>query len=71
MNTFKLFNTVVGYATEKNAQRALDKALAKYCDGNTEIIHYVIAVNQDGRYLPVVIGKDYAHLAHHGICVAG
>lgn len=57
-----------GYATAKNAKRKLEKSVPDIRD-----VHYLIAVNDEGRFVPVVVGAtpwDIA-LIHKGITVVG
>ena len=53
------------YATRENAIKKLMKEA-----GENMQAHYVIAVNSEGRFFPVVIGSETIDLCHNGICVA-
>ena len=55
-----------GYKTIANAEKKLKSIV-----GDLSKIHYVIAVNADGRYVPCAIGKDNWDLIHAGITVLG
>jgi hypothetical protein len=67
----RLFENVKGYATEANAVRKLNKVLGE----RLEEFRYVITVNSEGRFVPVVVStpKDVmkAQLPHLGIAVYG
>ena len=59
------------YKTRVNAVRALDKLIKLRPDYNS--IRYVIAVNEEGRYAPIVLTRDsvlIAFLIHNGVTVA-
>ena len=49
----RMFNGVNGYATEANAMRKLVNA-AEQLGVSIEEINYVIVVNPNGRFVPVV-----------------
>lgn len=49
----QIFKEAHTYATRDNAQKALTKAALKV-DGGA-LLHYVIAVAEDGRFFPVVL----------------
>ena len=67
----RMFNNVKGYATQGNALKKLRDVLGADLRG----WWYTIAVNESGRFVPVVHGnadgRPYAMLAHCGICVSG
>lgn len=67
----RMFNNAKGYATEGNALKKLRAVLG----ADLQKWRYTIAVNESGRFVPVVHGhadgRPYAMLAHCGICVSG
>jgi hypothetical protein len=62
-----LFNESNSYATRDNAIKKLNKVLGE----RIKDVHWLITVNENGRFSPVVIGERNMHLIHAGICVAG
>jgi hypothetical protein len=68
----KLCNETKGYASPATAQTALEKALMKQ-GRNIGDVRWLIAVNDKGRYAPVVVyGRvelNICALANAGICV--
>lgn len=58
--------TAATYATRANAIRKLSTVV-----GDLRDYHWLISTNEQGRFIPVVIGSQHMHLAHSGICVAG
>lgn len=67
----KLFDTIKGYATPQNAEKKLRNEVGN----NLEDMHWVIAINTEGRYVPIVTGwpsnpQGLCSLVHCGICVA-
>ena len=69
----KLFDNISPtYATAANAEKKLRKVMGDTIDTNK--VRWMIAVNSDGRFFPVVV-HDTHHaplvLAHEGICVVG
>ncbi len=62
-----LLRTDKTYATRENALKALEKKLANYPAN----VRFVIAVNEEGRFAPVVFGVELLPLAHQGITVVG
>ena len=65
-----LLRTDKTYKTQWLAVKALEKKLIEL-GGNLNDTRYVIAVNEDGRFAPVVFGIDFLPLAQHGITVVG
>ena len=66
-----LLKTDKTYASRANAVRALTQAADKL-GGSLSDLRYVIAVNEDGRYAPVVMVHSQMQLlafAHIGITV--
>lgn len=55
-----------GYATVANAEKKLNAELK---DAGITEAHHVIAVNDKGRYVPCVVGREYMGLIHRGITV--
>lgn len=64
-----LLSTTRTYKTRENAVKALDRIARRY--GVEDTVRYVIAVNEDGRFAPVVIGTSHLALVHEGVTVAG
>lgn len=64
-----LRQTVNPSKTYKTRENAL-KALANATEG-MERVHYVIAVNEEGRFFPVACGVEYLNLIHRGVAVVG
>lgn len=61
--------TTTTYKTRENAEVALAKKLTK--TGRTLAnTRYLIAVNRDGRFAPVVFGVELLDLIHQGITVS-
>jgi len=70
-----LFNdtTAKTYATRENAVKAITKFIAKCEENRGEMIpgHYVIAVNETGRFFVIVRSPDMdlaIALVHNGFC---
>jgi hypothetical protein len=66
----RLFNNADSYATPENAV----KKLRKLAGDEFERMHWVIAVNEEGRFVPVVIMRSDHHkpaLAYEGVCIVG
>jgi len=60
-----------GYATFDNAKKKLEKEL-EAC--GFDRVNYLIAVNEEGRFVPVVMHNNdpmITVLVHHGITVVG
>jgi|APSaa5957512535_1039671.scaffolds.fasta_scaffold226524_1 hypothetical protein len=57
-----------GYKTVANAKKKLTKEVG---DLATAEVHWVIAVNEQGRFVPCAIGGKHFHLIHQGITVLG
>jgi hypothetical protein len=51
-----LLRTDTTYATRENAMKALIKKLAKN-NLTPDEVRYLIAVNEEGRYAPVLVGS--------------
>lgn len=64
---FQPVNPQTTYASRENALKALEKKMGE----RTDRIPYLISVNEEGRFFPVVIGAQHALAAHNGICVVG
>jgi hypothetical protein len=60
-----LLRTTTTYATPDNATKALVKTLAK-AGLTLDAVRYLIAVNADGRYAPVLVGNAYIPFAVSG-----
>lgn len=57
-----LIRTRVTYLTYRNAEAALIKTLAN--SGMTLAdVRYLIAVNEEGRFAPVLVGNQFIHFA--------
>jgi hypothetical protein len=68
----RLFNKADSYATPEDAE----KKLRKVAGDEIERMHWVIAVNEEGRFVPVVTdwrnrNHHKAALAHQGVCIVG
>ena len=68
----RLFENVTGYATEANAEKKLRNVAGE----NIEKMHWIIAVKDNGRFVPVVTGwpdneRGKNGLAMDGICIVG
>ena len=61
------WNGVKGYATYENAMKKLMKEVSK-----DDSVRTMIAVNDQGRFIPVAFGEQAMQLGLHfrGICVA-
>jgi hypothetical protein len=57
-----LLKTTTTYATPANAEKALVKTLAK-AGLTLDAVRYLIAINADGRYAPVLVGAAYISFA--------
>lgn len=57
-----------GYATVENAKKKLINVIG---DLDTVKVHWVIAVNEEGRFVPCVIGSQHSQLVHAGLTVLG
>ena len=66
-----LLRTDRTYATRKNAVKALETALRTYTPQGLNDVRYLIAVNDAGRFAPVLVGTAYIPLIHVGITVCG
>ena len=55
-----------GYASVTGAKRKLEKSVP-----NLTLVHHVIAVNDEGRFVPCVVGSEHMELIHRGITVLG
>lgn len=69
----RLFNDLTGKGTYATPERA-EKKVKEYCSAMATDFRYIIAVNSEGRYFPVIIPtrdqQCYAGgIAHNGICV--
>ena len=65
----RMFDNARAYLTQENAIKKLDREI------NRDEYRWIVAVNSDGKFVPVVLGcldgQAYAHLAGRGICVSG
>jgi hypothetical protein len=73
-NMANLIQTTKTYATAKNAEKALVKALcgnASSPDADQVLgeVRWLIAVAPDGRFAPVLVGAKYVEFIHRGITV--
>ena len=58
VNQSRMFeNTVSTYKTAENAKKVIDNAVSYY-EGDL-YFKYMISVNEDGRFVPVVVTSDY------------
>jgi len=64
-----LTNPTKTYKTRQNAVKAIEKKLANYHADTS--VNYLVAVTEEGRFFPVVIGTTHVHLIHAGLAVAG
>ena len=53
------------YATRANAIKALRKATGNEFDN----LRWLIAVSEDGRFVPVIVGAEHTEYCHSGITV--
>lgn len=61
--TVDLLETKRTYKTRENAVAALKKTVGG------GYVRYVIAVNEEGRFAPVIVGADKRHWARNGLTV--
>lgn len=67
-----ILTALTDYATRENAEKKLAKELAKAGSSLTDTnIRYLIGVNEAGRFVPVLVGAQFAGFAHAGIMVVG
>lgn len=64
-----LLRTSRTYASRENAVKALERALIRGGFFVDDRIPYVIAVNEEGRFAPVVVGADFLPLVFQGVTV--
>jgi len=64
------FRTTQTYKTRARAIKKLESALAAH-HATLGDVHWLIAVNEEGRFGPVVVGADNVALCHDGITVVG
>ena len=62
-----------GYATADNAKRKLDQALSNVGYPRDHRVAFLIAVNDEGRFIPCVYARSHFDFAlmHHGVTVIG
>ena len=69
--TMRFFEEVPGYKTQENAIRKLKEVVGDKMD----LVHWTIAVKDDGRFVPVVHHTfesiDKFAFAHNGIAITG
>jgi hypothetical protein len=58
------------YATQANAQKALEKTLT-VAGLTLDNVRWLIAVNEQGRFVPTLVGIEHVRFAHAGIMVIG
>ena len=69
-----LIRTERTYKTRENAVKALENALSRSADpshNTLDAARWLIAVNADGRFAPVLVGAEYVPFIHIGITVVG
>lgn len=66
----KLCAEAKGYATSQNAVTALTKKLVA-AGLKLEDVRYLVAVNDEGRFVPTLVGEAYIPFIHVGIAVVG
>ena len=65
-----LLRTERTYLTQDNALKALQRACTKY-EIDISRLRYLIAVKDDGRFAPVVIGREKGNLDNNLLWVVG
>lgn len=69
----KLFKNIKGYATPANAEKKLKSVIEKLHESDSDKDknpRYLIAVTEEGRFVPVVVAPDdMAFFAHNGVAV--
>jgi hypothetical protein len=66
----RLANEAKSYATQANAIKKLAQVFGADFETRADL-RWMISVNSAGRFVPVVVGIQWAGVAHAGVAVVG